>query len=294
MNAIHRPIGNRKVHSLVMAGLLSMLVVMAGCRTDDRRTTNEGLATAPADTAYMQDRNRMDGVYTDDRFVDQMIRHEQETLQMAMAVRDQAQQPQVRNMASDLVETHQENLRRLEQRRTGTTGQQTYGQPGATTGQQPGVQNQQQDRGAQASQQPYAQPGQQQDGRQYGDAPGQQAQRGMEGQHPRAGMGMQPGMAEHHYLTRMIPHQAEGIITASQAMTRSADPQIREIAGEIVQSNAESIQRMQDLLERHFADVMGPQAQPGMNGQTSPGVGQQTPPTQNQQRQPGGQTSPEQ
>jgi uncharacterized protein (DUF305 family) len=284
MNAIHRPIGNSNGRSFIMAGVLSLLVIMAGCRTDDRRTTDDGLATAPADTAYMHDRNRMDGVYTDDRFVDQMIRHEQETLQMAMAVRDQAQQPQVRNMASDLIETHQENLRRLEQRRTGAAGQQMRGQPGATTGQQPGTQMQQDRADAPAGQQPYAQPGQQQDGRQYGDAPGQQAQRGMEGQQPRTGTGMQPGMAEHHYLTQMIPHQAEGIITASQAMTRSADPQIREIAGEIVQSNAESIQRMQDLLERHFADVMGPQAQQGMNGQASPGVGQQAPPAQNWER----------
>lgn len=68
--------------------------------------------TAPADLI-------VDGEYSDERFIDMMVAHHQMAIEMAQAAQQEAQLPQIRQIADDVISTQQaeiEELRNIKER----------------------------------------------------------------------------------------------------------------------------------------------------------------------------------
>jgi uncharacterized protein (DUF305 family) len=63
-----------------------------------------------------------------------------------------------------------------------------------------------------------------------------------------AGLRTQTPISDRQYMKAMIPHHSSAILTSKQANIK--DPEVKKLAGQIIQSQEEEIAQMKQILER--------------------------------------------
>jgi len=190
-------------------------------------TLSLGVASTPAHAAPF-----------DQQFIDSMTPHHQSALVMAQMAVTKAKYPEVRALARGIIADQKKEIAYMGQLRKRFYGSaMSSGMGGMKMGGSMG------------------------DMKMSGDKmmmPGMMMGLPMMGMMDMGKLKMAKGaMFDKMFLEMMIPHHAGAISMAQEALNQSARPEIRSLAGKIIDAQAKEIGTMHSMHDRHFGHIKG-------------------------------------
>lgn len=209
---------------VLVGGLLSVPVFLAGCSTSQNTSKESDAPTMPmgdqlmVDHAMTMDLGPKDAEF-DLRFIDGMILHHQGAIAMAEAVLQNSQREEMRQLAEAIIAAQQTEIEQMQQWR-----QAWY--PGAST--EPLMYD--------AAM-----------GHTMAMTPEMQAAMMMAGD-----LGAADEEFDLRFINAMIPHHEGALVMAGQALERSDRPELRQVAEAILATQQAEIEQMQQWRQEWY------------------------------------------
>ncbi len=236
--------------SLFLVSLLSMAMLASGfalaARYGDFSMSAKGAQQRGA-MAMSTDKTMPDGkakVPLEQQFLDSMALHHQAALDMAKIAASKAQYPEVRALASRMIEDQQREIVAMKQmRRTLYGSAESAPMPGMSGDSMSGMKGMADMKGGAMKNSTMAMPGV------LGGLP---IQGEMDVNRLRSLNGPE---LDREFLQMMVPHHADAVVMAQEVLDQSKRPELRRLAQNIIGAQAKEIGEMEAIAKRRFGSL---------------------------------------